>query len=156
MSKKLLSILIVLVIVLVVIGVWLAVMLTKPDSEKSSGYSAVVLVSGDIYFGKLSWFPWPKLTHVWLLQRTVDAQNQPQVGLTPFTSAFWGPTDELFLNPKEVVFWADLKKDSQVAKGLDNPQTLQPPAQQQGQAPQGQAPQGQAPAAQQPAPAPKK
>lgn len=138
MSKRLLIGLIILVIALVLVGVWLAMMLTKPDSERSSGYSAVVLSTGDVYFGKLGWFPWPNLKKVYLLQQGMDAQNQPQVGLVPFTNAFWGPTDQIFLNPREIVFWANLKKDSQVARNLNNPQVAIPqqmPAQVQQQVP---------------------
>lgn len=130
MSKKLLVSLIVVVVVLIMVGVWVAVQITKPDSEKASAYSAVYMTSGDVYFGKMHWFPWPHLSNVWLIQRSVDQQNQQQLGLTPFTNAFWGPTNEVYLNPHQIVFWASVRKDSQLAKGLDNPQSLQPAQQQ--------------------------
>ena len=125
MNKKLIIVALV-VVVIVALGVWLAVSLTASGSG-SSEYSAVYLTSGDIYFGKLTWFPHPRLTSVWLLQRTVGEQNQPQLGVAPFTSAFWGPIDEIRLNPKEVIFWTRLRLDSELARAFRNPASVQPP-----------------------------
>ncbi|MBI5220630.1 MAG: hypothetical protein HY978_02200 [Candidatus Liptonbacteria bacterium] len=155
MSKRLISILVVLVIVLIILGVWITVMLTRAPEQRASAFSAVYLASGDIYFGKLSWFPWPKLTNVWVLQRAVDEKGQTQIGVVPFANAFWGPVNQVSLNPRQVLLWASLREDSQVVKALENPAALQQQQQQQQQLPQGQgqpAPSGNAPA---PTPAPK-
>ncbi|MDO8536902.1 MAG: hypothetical protein Q7R94_01495 [bacterium] len=130
LSKKLVFILIAVVAFLVVlvifVGSW-AFGLLNQDPAGPSAYSAVYLATGDIYFGKLSWFPRPHLKNVWFLQRTAGPDGQTQLGLAPFGSAFWGPVDEVYLNPKQIILWTRLRNDSQVAKAFMNPQSLQPP-----------------------------
>jgi hypothetical protein len=133
MSKKTIVSLIVLVVVLVVVGVFVGIKLAgSKDSASASEYSAVYLASGDLYFGKLSLFPTPRLKDVWVFQRGVDDKNNVQVGVVPFNSTIWGPMDELNLNPKEVIFWTRLRKDSQIVSYIENPQSRE-----QQQAPQG-------------------
>ncbi len=155
LSKKLLVVLIVVIIVLVALGVWVGSWvsgLAKPNPSGPSEYSAVYLSTGDIYYGKLDWFPWPRIKNVWFLQRGVNAQNQPQLGIVPFNTAFWGPVDEVYLNPKQIIFWARLRNDSQVAKAFTNPALFQ---QQQALPPQTfQGPPGPPPQPTPPAPAP--
>lgn len=120
------------VLILVTAGVWLGVGLTgSRNSDSSSDYSAVYLTTGDIYYGKLSWFPSPRLTNVWLLQRGIDQNNQAQLSVTQFTKAFWGPVDEINLNSRTIVFWTKLRSDSQLVKAFENPNLLQQPGQQQ-------------------------
>jgi len=104
------------------------------DKTETSEYSAVYLTSGDIYFGKLAWFPWPRIQDVWYLDRSVNQQTQAQeVNLLPMTSVFWGPSGELRLNPKEIIFTSKLRADSQVVSvikgqgGAQNQQQQLPP-----------------------------
>ena len=122
MSKKIAFIFILVVVVLLGLVVWLIVTLMNlektPTVNAPSEYSAVYLTTGDIYFGKLSMFPNPRLTNVWFIQKSLDAQNQPQFNLMPIASVSWGPTSEIFLNSKEIVFWTRLRNDSQVVKAL--------------------------------------
>jgi hypothetical protein len=139
MNKKLIIILILVIILIVAVAVWIALVVARPNESGPSTYSAVYLSTGDIYFGKLSWFPWPKMKDVWYLQRGVDQQNQPQLGVAQFKNAFWGPIDEIYLNPKEIIFWTSLRKDSQLTKAFANPTSVQsavPPQ----QVPEGNAP----------------
>jgi len=136
MSKRFAVIIIAIVVVLVILGVWAGSFLAGSKQAGASGYTAVFLTSGDVYFGKLSWFPWPKLTKAWFLQRSVDQQNQPQLGLAPFSSVFWGPAGDVFLNPKQILFWAPIASDSSVAKAIENPDSIRQQAPPQGQAPQ--------------------
>jgi hypothetical protein len=134
LPKKLLITLIVIVIVILGVGIWLGVKFLGPKNPAGpSEFSAVYLATGDIYFGKLDWFPWPRMTNVWFLQRSVNQQNQPQLGVAPFTSAFWGPVDRVYLNPKEIILWTNLRNDSQLAQVLSNPNALQSLAQPQPQ-----------------------
>lgn len=93
---------------------------------KGSQFTAVYLSTGDIYFGKMSWFPTPRMTNVWFLQRGVDAKNQPQYGFAPFKGVFWTPIDEINFNPKDIIFWTKVKDGSQLAQALANPTTFQP------------------------------
>jgi hypothetical protein len=135
LSKKIIVVLLVVVVALVALGIWLGMaFLNKGNPAGPSDYSAVYLVTGDIYFGKLQWFPKPHLTNVWFLQRGVNQQNQPQLNVAPFNAVFWGPVDEIYLNPSEIIFWTSLRNDSQLAKALANPASVQPLA------PQGQLP----------------
>ncbi|MBI4094288.1 MAG: hypothetical protein HY436_00590, partial [Candidatus Liptonbacteria bacterium] len=108
MTRKFIILLIVALAALVGIAGWLGMRFAGTAGERSP-YSAVVFTTGDVYFGRLSWFPRPVLREVWFLQRGVDAENQPQFGIAPFRGAFWGPTDEIRFNPREVVFWTRLR-----------------------------------------------
>jgi hypothetical protein len=141
MNKRLILIFILIVIVIIILAGWLALTLMRSNESGPSAYSAVYLSTGDIYFGKLSWFPRPHLKEVWYLQRGVDQQNQPQLGIAQFKNAFWGPMDEIYLNPKEIIFWTSLRKDSQLAKAFANPAGIQSAV------PPQQIPQGNPPAA---------
>ncbi len=145
MGKKAIIIAVTAIAVLVIAGVWVGLWLFSwiPNPTGPSPYTAVYMASGDIYFGKFSRFPSPRLTGVWFLQRVTGANNQQQFSVVPFKSAFWGPVDELSLNSKHILFTARLRNDSQVAKGLANPDLFQ--KQQTGgtnQLPQNQAPPG--------------
>lgn len=131
-SKRFLIISVLIFLILIGLGIWIGSNLSQPNPSGPSEYSAVYLSTGDIYYGILSWFPWPHLKNVWLLQRSVDQNNQPQLSIAPFSRAFWGPVDEVYLNPKQVIFWTRLRNDSQVLKAIQNPSALQqqPQAQQ--------------------------
>ena len=122
------ALIVLLGLVLMGLGVWLGSLAFGSGSANPSGpspYSAVYLSTGDIYYGKLSWFPSPHLTDVWLLQRQQDAQGQAQVAVEPFNSSFWGPVDEIDLNPRQIVFWTRLRNDSKLAQALSNPSLLE-------------------------------
>jgi hypothetical protein len=119
------TLIIIAAVIFVGIGIWLGTMFTGGDEVKDSEYSAVYMISGDIYFGKLSWFPKPHITNAWHLDRSVDAENKPQTALVPVKSALWGPSEDLYLNKDQIIFWSRLREDSQVAKAMDNPEKLQ-------------------------------
>ncbi len=130
LPKKTVALIVVVVAALVaaafLFGSWVLTLSTaKQNVSKSSDYSAVYLTSGDIYFGKLSWFPWPRLKNVWYIQRTVAPNSQSQLGVAPFVNAFWGPMDEVYLNPKEIIFWTRLRSDSQLVGALSNPSIVE-------------------------------
>jgi len=103
-------------------GIWIAGMQSgSVNPDGASPYSAVYLSTGDIYFGKLSWFPSPHMTDVWFIQRSQDQSGQPQVGVASMQSVFWGPVDEINFNSKDIVFWTRLKNSSQLVQALSNP-----------------------------------
>jgi hypothetical protein len=94
------------------------------DTLPTQGHQAVFLTSGQVYFGKLErageWF---KLSDVYYLQ--VD-QNLQQ-GSTPLSSNFQlvklgseihGPEDTMYVEPQNVLFWENLKTDSQVLQAI--------------------------------------
>jgi hypothetical protein len=94
----------------------------NPDAL--SPYSAVYLSTGDVYFGKLSWFPSPHMTDVWFIQRSQNQSGQVQTSLTPMKSLFWGPADEINFNSQDIVFSTRLKNSSQVVQAIENPSVL--------------------------------
>ena len=114
----------VLVVVLVGVGVWLGQNLNKPSGDSASKYSVVAMANGEIFFGKLSWFPKLHLTNAWVLQQTRDENDQAQLGVVPLSSALWKPVSEIYLNPEQVVSWAKLSKDSQMVQAFENPTSL--------------------------------
>lgn len=116
-NKALLGLVIVLLIALAGVVYW-----QKGGFEEK--YSAVYLNTGDIYFGKLSRFPRMTLHDVWFLQKGSDAQQG--FGLSKFEKAFWGPSDEMTINDKNVIWVTELKADSEVIKAIKNPQVMSP------------------------------
>jgi hypothetical protein len=120
LNKILLGIIIVLVLVLCVVIYWQKVGFESP-------YWAVYMDTGDLYFGKLSWFPRFSLSDVYYLQRNPDDQQNP-LSLSKFTGAFWGPEDRIYLNEKNIVWKVKLKKDSPVANFIKNPTAQVEPA----------------------------
>ena len=123
-SKKLFFILVVVVLALLGFSVWLGSLVVKTTRQNSAGpsdYSAVYLTTGDIYYGKMHWFPRLYLTDVWVLQRSVAPDSQ--FGIAQFSRAFWQPVDEVYLNSDNVVLWTRLRNDSQLVSYFNNPAT---------------------------------
>jgi hypothetical protein len=89
------------------------------SADAPSAYSAVYLSTGDVYFGKLSWFPSPHMTDVWYLQRSQDQSGNAQVALSAFKSIFWGPVDRIDFGAKDIVFSTRLKNGSQVVQTIE-------------------------------------
>jgi len=119
-------ILVVAILLLIALGVFIGRMVSG-DKVATSKYSAVYLSSGDIYFGELSWFPWPLIKNAWYIDAGVNPQTQTQeVNLLPLSSVFWGSTGNIKLNPKEIIFTTKLRSDSQVVSIIEGDQ---PPVQ---------------------------
>lgn len=116
-NKVLVGLVVVLVVALAGVIYW-----QKGGFEEK--YSAVYLNTGDIYFGKLSRFPRMTLRDVWFLQKGSDAQQG--FGLSKFEQAFWGPEDKMVINDENVIWVTELKDDSEVVRGIKNPQAITP------------------------------
>jgi hypothetical protein len=67
-------------LLIVLIGVLIYLILGNLKKASEDNYYAVYLRTGDLYFGKISWFPKFSLTDVWFLQRATD--NTGQVGFS--------------------------------------------------------------------------
>ncbi len=80
-------------------------------------YHAVLLTSGDLYFGKLHTFPWPSLSDVYFLDRDQSNPQSPY-RLTKFSNAFWGPADRLELNSSQILWVAELSPASPVTRAI--------------------------------------
>jgi len=130
-NKILLVVVIVLLLALIGVVLWQTVW-------KSPSYYAVFLRTGDLYFGRLTWFPYFGLKQVYTLQ--VNTQNpQNPVSIQRFKNVFWGPEDWLKINRNEVVWMTKLNSAGQLAQIIkNNPELLpqQAPAPQAGGQPQ--------------------
>ncbi len=124
-----------LVLAVVVWAIYSWSVLPRPDG---STYQAVFLTNGQVYFGKLSGESTrtPKLEDVFYLQANQALQQgqpsearaatgtpgtapSPQFSLAKLGKAeIHGPQDRLFLNKQQVLFWEDLRSDSQVVKTI--------------------------------------
>jgi len=121
---------------------------------KSSGYQAVFLTNGQVYFGKMSDASsmYVTLKDIYYLQvtqpplqgsqqqgQTAQPQAQPQLSLVKLGNELHGPVDEMKINRDQMLFYEDMKEDAKVMQAIKeyqaNPnagQTQQttPPAQQ--------------------------
>ena len=113
--SKLNKILLVAVVVLLII---LAFIIWKPNLSKTlsgESYYAVYLTSGDLYFGKMVWYRPDVLMDVRLIQTDQSAgKDQPQLKLVNFSDAVWGPSGEIKLNEKNILWKTKLSDNSQV------------------------------------------
>jgi len=113
-NKILLAIIIILAVALVAIIYWQKVGFNK-------NYWAVYLNTGDLYFGKLNYFPKLSLSDAYLLQRNEQNQQNP-FSVSKFSNAFWGPEDRIYINKDDIVWKTKLKDDSQIVNFIKNPQ----------------------------------
>lgn len=108
MKNIILIIVLVFVVLVAGAGVWFY-------ASKNSGYSAVYLETGDVYFGKIVNFPRFGLKNVYLIQTNPQNQETP-FSVQKFSKVFWGPEDYININRNEVVWTARLQKESQLLK----------------------------------------
>lgn len=127
MPKTLAIIVVILVAVFLIgVGILVGVRAVGGGDAANGGaalspYSAVYLTTGDIYFGVLDWSPSPHMEDAWFLQRSTDAQGQATVGVYPFSQAAWGPSNEVYFNAQDIVFWTRLSSMSSIAQLMANP-----------------------------------
>lgn len=79
-------------------------------------YSAVMLLNGDIYFGKLSYFPKLSITDAYTFQigASPDDPEQAVTQLVPLTSLSWGP-ERLVLNKDTIASISLVAPGSRIA-----------------------------------------
>ena len=98
----------------------------------TSGYQAIFLTNGQVYFGKLTNpdSDYVTLTDIYYLQvgpqqgsatgsaaapSTTPAQ---QISLVKLGNELHGPVDEMHISRAQVLFYEDLKADGQVVKAI--------------------------------------
>ncbi len=104
---------------------------TAANTSKASGYQAVFLSNGQVYFGKMSRSEsqLPMLKDIYYLQVTQpplqgsqqqgqQSQAQPQLSLVKLGNELHGPVDEMVLNRDHILFWEDMKEDSKVVQAI--------------------------------------
>lgn len=116
--------------------------------EVLSGYQAVFLSNGQVYFGKLSDVSdtYVTLKDIYYLQvvqqqqqlqgqQATQSGQQPQVSLVKLGNELHGPADVMKINRNQILFYEDLKTDSQVVRAIKDyvqkpkepaPQAVQP------------------------------
>ncbi len=135
-------ILAVVVVVIVVLGlVFRDRLFGSPATKKSavmvkpSGYQAIFLSNGQVYFGKLAEAnsSFATMTDVFYLQvvqpplqgqqeQAPQAQQgqQPQISLVKLGNELHGPLDEMKINREHILFYENLKEDGQVVQAIKN------------------------------------
>jgi len=89
-------------------------------SFSSNSYYAVYTTNGDIYFGKLSYFPRLSLSDVYLLQIPKTAEKISPPVLLHFSDAVWGPEDKIYLNEENIVWKAKVSDKNKLFSLLIN------------------------------------
>ena len=105
------------IIFIAVFAALLALFLYIIRDRFGNSYYAVYFTSGDLYFGKLNYFPRPALTDVHFLERG-GAADQSSLKVAKFSQAFWGPEDKIYLNDQNILWKAKLKKDSPILQSI--------------------------------------
>lgn len=116
---------------------------TPPAQETLSGYQAVFLTNGQVYFGKLSDVSavYATLVDIYYLQVTQpplqgsaqegqqqQQQQQPQLSLVKLGQELHGPVDEMKLNREHILFYEDIKEDGRVMQAIREYQNNPPAA----------------------------
>lgn len=144
------------IIVIFLAGVGLTFFLLRPSSignaavakpvisdARASGYQAVFLDNGQVYFGRLSGFGGerPALREVYYLRVPESLQNsvpakdvdnkanvaasktapasQPELALVKLGNELHGPVDEMKLIPNHIIFVEDLRRDGKIALAIE-------------------------------------
>jgi hypothetical protein len=90
-------------------------------------YVAIRLDTGELYFGKMTWFPKPKLSNIWVLNLTQNGG----VSLDQFKNLVWQPVEPMHISRDKIVFWAYLAPESPVVRAIEGRIPVQPQPQQQ-------------------------
>lgn len=127
-------ILAVVVIVIVVLGVLFRDKLMNKGGSaaagKNSGYQAVFLTNGQVYFGKIGKDDkdYMTLSDIFYLQvvtpplqgsQQTEQTSQQQISLVKLGNELHGPADSMHVNRSQVLFYEDLKSDGQVVKAIE-------------------------------------
>jgi len=115
LNKKVLVVVAAVILILAGIAIYFVFFAGKIQQK----YSVVYLTSGELYVGKLSYFPTLTLTDTYLLQ-SVKQENQPvNFQLAPLSEAMWSP-EKLYINRNQVLFTAKISPNSKVGKAIQD------------------------------------
>lgn len=105
---------------------------TQQTDQTLSGYQAVFLSNGQVYFGKLSDVSaaYATMTDIYYLQVTQpplqgsqeqgqsSTEQQPQLSLVKLGQELHGPVDEMKINREHILFYEDLKESGRVMQAI--------------------------------------
>ncbi|HYV33701.1 MAG TPA: hypothetical protein VE973_02540 [Candidatus Limnocylindria bacterium] len=144
-SKMPWVVLVLVVVVIIVLGVLFRGQLFKGSSStnstksdamsKASGYQAVFLTNGQVYFGKISATDsdYVTLDDIYYLQvgpaqgsatapaaagQPAPAAPQQSISLVKLGNELHGPVDEMHISRTQVLFYEDLKSDGNVVTAI--------------------------------------
>lgn len=106
-------------------------LLNKTTSSNRSGWQAVFLSNGQVYFGHLKSQDdqFTTLTDIYYLQveqqqnlqpDTSNNQQQPKLTLIKLGNELHGPQDQMQINRDHILFVEDMKADSKVVTAIDD------------------------------------
>jgi hypothetical protein len=129
----------VVIVVLIVVGVLFRDKLTGSGTKAvktaaSSGYQAIFLTNGQVYFGKLSkgedeYVTLKEIYYLQVVQPPLQGQQQPgeatqqtqpQISLVKLGNELHGPVDEMKITKSQILFYESMKEDSQVVTAIKN------------------------------------
>ena len=94
---------------------------------KVSQWQAVFLTNNQVYFGHLKNYNkgYAVLKDIYYLRVTDPLQQgsppqQPGINLVKLGGELHGPTDVMYIPKDKIMFWENLKDDSQVAQAISN------------------------------------
>jgi hypothetical protein len=141
-SRRWLPWTILVIVIIIVLGIIALVFRSKlfPSSavtaDKLSGYQAVFLSNGQVYFGKISETnsDYVQLADIFYLQVNTPAGStdttsaatavnsassaSTQLSLVKLGNELHGPADQMFINRDQILFYENLKADGQVAEAI--------------------------------------
>ena len=99
---------------------------TSAPSVSSGKYQALFLTNAQVYFGKSNGMTADTVTRkdIYYLQQGVqnqekkDEASNTQLQLTKLGKELHGPEDMMYVERSQVLFWENLKDDSQVVKNI--------------------------------------
>ena len=129
LSKTAWIVLVVLAILILIAGFFTVkkVFISQKINSDTSSYYAVFLTNGQVYFGNMKSQTEREfvLTNVYYLQLENSSQNmQTQLSESRFSlikmgNEMHGPTDELFINNQNILFYEKLREDSKVVQSIN-------------------------------------
>ena len=128
LSKTLWFVLLVLVVVFSMVGYFFRDRFFTLNGRNSS-YQAVFLTNGQVYFGSISNVNdnYVVLRNIYYLQQATGSPQGSAQQSQPFTlvklgKEFHGPADVMYINRSQILFYEDLRSDSNVVKTIESSQ----------------------------------
>jgi len=80
-------------------------------------YQVVVLKTGEVYFGKLSFFPSPHLKDAWFVRQESAGKEgeEPNLMLYPVSNLYFTPKNVIYFPKESISWWANLSEEGRVS-----------------------------------------
>ena len=120
-SKKNRTMLILMAVALLVIVLAIAYLGPSVSFNKEKPLTGVLMDNGDLYFGRLSYFPRLALEDVYVVQAVSDPSSPDKslYQVVPLKASVWSP-DKIYLNYDNIVFIGEVGENSQVMQAINN------------------------------------